>query len=86
MLDIDIIITIIVLWISIVVLGLDPAKPLYDDSDPKDRLYITDGLFVDVIHTDGKTNGIYKPIGDIDFYPNGGRKQPTCGLSGQTFV
>ncbi|VVC41779.1 Triacylglycerol lipase family,Lipase/vitellogenin,Lipase, N-terminal,Alpha/Beta [Cinara cedri] len=61
--------------------GLDPAKPLYANSDPVDRIDKTDGKFVDIIHTNGKKNGIYDPLGDIDFYPNGGKRQPNCNIS-----
>lgn len=58
--------------------GLDPAKPSYENSEPKDRLDINDAKFVDIIHTGGDDLGIFKPLGHIDFYPNGGRSQPGC--------
>lgn len=63
------------------ILGLDPAKPLYENSGPKDRLHITDAIFVDVIHTNGDKNGLFKSLGHIDFFPNGGKVQPNCGKS-----
>lgn len=63
------------------ILGLDPARPLYENSDPKDRLDVTDAKFVDVIHTNGDKNGLFKSLGHIDFFPNGGKVQPNCGKS-----
>lgn len=33
-------------------LGLDPAGPYFEDTDPRVRLDRNDALFVDVIHTD----------------------------------
>lgn len=62
-----------------VLLGLDPAKPMYENNEPEDRLNVTDAIFVDVIHTNGDKNGILKSLGDIDFFPNGGKQQPNCG-------
>lgn len=58
---------------------MDPAKPLYERSSPEDRLDQTDADFVDVIHTNGDQNGLLKSIGHIDFFPNGGKRQPACG-------
>ncbi len=37
-------------------IGLDPAGPYFENTDPKVRLDSTDALFVDVIHTDGSNN------------------------------
>lgn len=60
--------------------GLDPAGPLFSD-DPKERLDRSQAEFVDVIHTGGNLIGFFHPIGDVDFYPNGGTPiQPGCGL------
>ncbi|XP_075554061.1 lipase member I-like [Dermacentor variabilis] len=61
--------------------GLDPAGPLFDIA--KAALSKDDAAFVDVIHTNaGKLFdmklGIMGPIGHVDFYPNGGSKQPGC--------
>lgn len=63
------------------ILGLDPARPMYENSNPADRLNVSDAIFVDVIHTNGDKNGIFQSLGDIDFYPNGGKRQPFCGNS-----
>lgn len=63
--------------------GLDPAGPLFESQDPKDRLDSTDADFVDVIHSNGETLifgglGSWQPMGHVDFYPNGGRMQKGC--------
>jgi len=68
-------------YLLVYCLGLDPAKPLYENSGPEDRLDINDALFVDVMHTNGGQNGILKSLGNIDYFPNGGKKQPNCGKS-----
>ncbi|KAH9512772.1 Pancreatic lipase- protein 2 [Bulinus truncatus] len=64
--------------------GLDPAEPYFDDVDDNSRLDLSDAIFVDVIHTDGETftgskgYGSLRAQGHVDFYPNGGEKQPGC--------
>ncbi|XP_029166574.1 lipase member H-like [Nylanderia fulva] len=60
------------------VMALDPAKPMYNSKGPGERVDKTDADFVQVIHT--SSIGITKPIGDADFYPNGGNKQPGCSV------
>ncbi|XP_037499672.1 phospholipase A1 isoform X1 [Rhipicephalus sanguineus] len=62
--------------------ALDPAGPLFAGT----RMCVSkeDARFVDVIHTSGNGDffkghlGIDTPIGDVDFYPNGGKEQPGC--------
>ncbi|XP_006866510.1 PREDICTED: lipase member I [Chrysochloris asiatica] len=61
--------------------GLDPAGPKFSGKPPYSRLHYTDAEFVDVIHTDIKGLGIKESLGHIDFYPNGGKKQPGCPKS-----
>ncbi|XP_055991425.1 lipase member I [Sorex fumeus] len=61
--------------------GLDPAGPKFSGKPSNDRLDYTDAKFVDVIHSDANGLGINEPLGHIDFYPNGGRKQPGCPKS-----
>ena len=66
-------------------LGIDPAGPDFYDSPVDDRLDSSDALFVDVIHTDGAPRvqsgfGHLKPLGHVDFYPNGGSSQPSAFL------
>lgn len=67
-----------------VIYGLDPAKPLFDFNKPEERLNATDAQSTIALHTNTKLAGITEPITQVDFYPNGGEKQPGCGydLSG----
>ncbi|KAI0239011.1 Lipase member I [Lamellibrachia satsuma] len=63
--------------------GLDPAGPMFELYDNKAGLQKTDADFVDVIHTNGveaiaMAMGLLKPLGHVDFYPNGGGLQPGC--------
>ncbi|KAK6188487.1 hypothetical protein SNE40_004652 [Patella caerulea] len=67
--------------------GLDPAGLGFEKYDAIVRLDPSDADYVDVIHTDGETLlqlafGMAKPIGDADFYPNGGKDQPGCKNTG----
>lgn len=43
-----------------------------------ERISINDAKFVDVIHTDVLERGMLSPMGDVDFYVNGGIEQPGC--------
>ncbi|KAM6986669.1 lipase member H [Aplochiton taeniatus] len=58
--------------------ALDPAGPQFTGTDPEDRLDSSDAQFVDVVHSDMDALGFRKPLGHIDFYPNGGADQPGC--------
>ncbi|XP_015584844.1 pancreatic triacylglycerol lipase [Cephus cinctus] len=60
------------------VVALDPALPLFSSAKPGDRVAKGDAKFVQVIHTNAGALGYSDPIGDVDFYPNGGRKQAGC--------
>ncbi|XP_068251236.1 pancreatic triacylglycerol lipase-like isoform X2 [Palaemon carinicauda] len=71
--------------------GLDPAGLMFHAADITERLDKSDATFVDVIHTHGCTTimsqwtdcyGIDENIGDADFWPNGGQRQPACTESG----
>lgn len=64
-----------------VIHGLDPAGPLFFLSD-SDRLMASDAGYVEVSHTNTKANGFSSPLGDADFYPNGGKSQPGCNSDG----
>lgn len=64
-------------------IGLDPAGPLFESQDPRARLDATDANFVDVIHSNGEQLilgglGSWQPMGDVDYYPNGGKMQSGC--------
>ncbi|XP_064607037.1 pancreatic lipase-related protein 2-like [Liolophura sinensis] len=63
--------------------GLDPAGPLFEETDKAVRLDPSDAIFVDVIHSDGIPVidlgfGTQQELGHLDFYPNGGTQQPGC--------
>lgn len=60
------------------IIGLDPAGPLFTVNDVANRLASGDAEYVEVIHTDTANLGIGDPIGDVDFYPNGGTGMPGC--------
>ena len=63
--------------------GLDPAGPFFNNKPSAGRLDKTDAKFVDITHTHAGQGlpslGHANPIGDVDFYPNGGETQPGCG-------
>ncbi|EFA11061.1 phospholipase A1 [Tribolium castaneum] len=61
------------------IIGLDPAGPLFSLKHPENRLDISDGEFVQIIHTNGNLLGFASSIGDVDYFPNGGMSQPGCG-------
>jgi len=65
------------------VTGLDPAEPFFDLAGPDDRIDKGDAEFVDIIHTNSGMlwNGclsMKRPVGHMDFYPEGGQHQPGC--------
>ncbi|XP_019557991.3 phospholipase A1 VesT1.02 [Aedes albopictus] len=62
------------------VVALDPALPLFSINAPNERVAPTDANYVEVIHTNAGLLGFDLPIGQADFYPNGGRSQPGCGV------
>ncbi|XP_055916674.1 phospholipase A1-like [Eupeodes corollae] len=63
-----------------VIIGLDPALPLFKLNDCEKRLCETDASYVESIQTNGGLLGFLEPIGKAAFYPNGGKSQPGCGL------
>ncbi|MPC14495.1 Lipase member H [Portunus trituberculatus] len=84
-------------WILSLKDGLDPAGLRFHQADSADRLHHSDAVFVDVIHTHGCYTflkmwedcfGIDENLGDADFWPNGGERQPACedGGDGATSV
>ncbi|KAJ8706734.1 hypothetical protein PYW07_012812 [Mythimna separata] len=56
--------------------ALDPALPGWITNPSSFRA--TDGVYTEVIHTDAGFSGLLSPVGDVDFYPNGGRNMPGC--------
>lgn len=65
--------------------GLDPASPLFRQmlTASLSSLGSDDAKFVDVVHTDSariwsEGFGLFNPIGDVDYFPNGGLDQPGC--------
>ena len=57
--------------------GLDPASPNFYFAKNAFRLDPNDARYVDVIHTDS-TFRIFLNLGHIDFFVNGGFRQPGC--------
>lgn len=61
------------------ILGLDPARPLFEVPETQEKLGPADASFVDVIHTCAGLLGFFNPVGHADFYPNDGTApQPGC--------
>ncbi|XP_046745772.1 phospholipase A1 2-like [Diprion similis] len=61
------------------IIALDPAGPGFLTSPCSDRVCETDAEFLQVFHTSDL--GIIWPLGDVDFYYNGGHYQPGCSLT-----
>lgn len=63
---------------------MDAAAPLFEHEDEEVRLDKSDAEFVDGIHTNTQKVavatgiGMEKEVGHIDFYVNGGSRQPGC--------
>lgn len=55
---------------------LDPAGPLWKNNPYKVNSNVA--VYVEGIHTDGSKLGLFEPVGNVDFYPNGGQRQPGC--------
>ncbi|XP_018565994.1 endothelial lipase-like [Anoplophora glabripennis] len=62
-----------------VIIGLDPAGPLFSVFNTDERLDSDDAQFVQVIHT-STLLGYDLPLGNADYFPNGGTAQPGCGI------
>lgn len=61
-------------------IALDPAGPLFSYPLAMFRVAPSDAKYVMAIHTNGGKLGMLEPVGDGDFYPNGGKLQPGCGM------
>ncbi|KAL6434604.1 hypothetical protein ACFW04_006158 [Cataglyphis niger] len=59
-------------------IGLDPAGPLFKYNKCKDKLCITDAKHLIVFHT--SILGLGEPIGQVDLWFNGGKEQPDCDI------
>lgn len=62
------------------IIGLDPAGPLFDQTSQhsSNRLDKSDANVVEIFHTNAEALGFTDPLGDVDFYLNGGYFQPFC--------
>ncbi|XP_026750752.2 pancreatic triacylglycerol lipase-like [Galleria mellonella] len=58
--------------------ALDPAGPCFAQVEPDLRIQSSDAEYVDVIHTNAGIAGMEEPVGDADYYPNGGSEQTDC--------
>uniref|UniRef100_A0A182YJC7 Lipase domain-containing protein n=1 Tax=Anopheles stephensi TaxID=30069 RepID=A0A182YJC7_ANOST len=61
------------------IIGLDPAGPLFSLSDA-DVMAPRDAQYTESIFTNAGLLGFDLPLSDSNFYPNGGRSQPGCGI------
>ena len=59
------------------IVGLDPAGPLFDTSKLNTCLEASDGVYVIALHT-SQPFGIRKSLANADFFINTGEKQPGC--------
>lgn len=71
--------------------GLDPAEPLFANTESVVRLDKSDAKYVDVVHTDALPFssgglGMRAAIGHVDFYPNGGYNNPGCNGSMNDYI
>lgn len=62
------------------VVALDAALPLFSIDEPLQRVHQDDATLVESIHTNAGLLGFDLPLGDSNFYPNGGSSQPGCGV------
>ena len=64
--------------------SIDPAAPFFDILEPEGNwVGSNDANFVDIIHVNSDYTfcgglSLAGPLGDVDFYPNGGLHQPGC--------
>ncbi|XP_058839266.1 pancreatic triacylglycerol lipase-like [Topomyia yanbarensis] len=61
------------------VIGLDPAGPLFSLGQ-SDIMALSDAQYVEAIFSNAGTLGFNLPLGNANFFPNGGRTQPGCGI------
>ncbi|KAK3932384.1 Lipase member I [Frankliniella fusca] len=58
--------------------GLDPARPGFEKVNNTGRLDASDANFVVGLHTGAGFVAMSEAVGHVDFYPNGGSRQPHC--------
>ncbi|XP_055627681.1 pancreatic triacylglycerol lipase-like [Toxorhynchites rutilus septentrionalis] len=61
------------------IVGLDPAGPFFSEGHD-DILSSGDARYVEAVSTNAGTLGFKQPLGHANFYPNGGKSQPGCGI------
>lgn len=60
------------------IVALDPVLALFNENMSGNRLSTGDAQLVEVFHSNGGQLGMFRPIGDTDYYINNGRTQPEC--------
>ncbi|XP_065165077.1 phospholipase A1-like [Atheta coriaria] len=64
-----------------IIMGLDPAHPLFYLDEPSKRLDISDAKVVHILHTNAGFLGYLSSLGHADYWANGGgQRQPGCGV------
>lgn len=69
--------------------GLDPAGPQWRGLPAQTRLWYSDAIFVDSIHTDFNPHfplGSLETFSHVDIFPNGGQMQLGCNWERFTSV
>ncbi|KAF7274634.1 pancreatic triacylglycerol lipase-like [Rhynchophorus ferrugineus] len=71
--------------------GLDPAEPHFAKTGRPVRLDRSAADYVDIIHTDATQFitgglGMRESIGHVDYFPNGGNRQPGCEKTMAQFI
>ncbi|XP_026747853.1 lipase member H-like [Trichoplusia ni] len=56
--------------------ALEPMNAGWNTNN--NRFAASDGVYTEVIHTNAGVLGYMMPLGDVDFYPNGGINMPGC--------
>lgn len=64
--------------LTLMIQGLDPARPLFNASDFSWSISKNDATHVEIIHTNANVLGLLEANGHSDFYVNGGTYQPGC--------
>ncbi|KAL0808970.1 hypothetical protein ABMA28_012627 [Loxostege sticticalis] len=64
------------------VTALDPFQG-FDITRYFPPLNAKENVYTEVIHTNVREGGYRRALGDVNFYPNGGRNMPGCGTNGE---